>query len=128
MDGLGFGLENYDGIGKWRTLDGKFPVDATGVLPNGKTFSTPSEMRTVMKSQLPEFARCMVEKMLTYSIGRGLGPNDRRTVEGITRKLEADGYPFQTMVYEIVHSLPFLARRGELSTQVATKPKEIAQK
>jgi len=128
MDGLGFGLENYDGVGKWRTLDGKFPVDATGSMPNGRTFSSPAEMRSVMKSQLPEFARCVVEKMLTYSLGRGLGPNDRRTVDAVTRKLEADGYPFQSLIYEIVRSLPFQSRRGELSTQVATKPKEIAQK
>jgi cytochrome c553 len=128
MDGLGFGLENYDGIGRWRTLDGKFPVDATGALPNGQTFSTPSEMRGAMKSQLPQFARCVVEKMLTYSLGRGLGPYDRRTVDEITRKLEADGYPFQSLIFEIVHSLPFQSRRGELTTQLATKPKEIAQK
>jgi hypothetical protein len=128
MDGLGFGLENYDGIGKWRTLDGKFPVDATGVLPNGRTFSTPAEMRTELKSQLPQFARRVVEKMLTYSLGRGLGPSDNRTVDAITRRLEANGYPFQTLVFEIVRSFPFQSRRGELSTQVATKPKEIAQK
>src|SRR5215472_16062756 len=128
MDGLGFGLENYDAIGRWRAMDGKFPVDATGSMPNGKTFSNPSEMRTVMTSQLPQFARCVVEKMLTYSIGRGIGPYDRRTVDEITRKLEADGYPFQTLIFEIVHSLPFQSRRGELLTQVGTKPKEIAQK
>ena len=73
MDPLGFGLENYDGIGKWRTMDGKFPVDSSGVLPNGNTFSTPGEMRAVLKSQLPQFSRCIVEKMLTYSLGRGLG-------------------------------------------------------
>jgi hypothetical protein len=128
MDGLGFGLENYDAIGRWRTMDGKFPVDATGTLPNGKTFSSPSEMRTVMKSQLPQFAHCLVEKMLTYSIGRGLGPYDRRTVDEVTRRLEADGYPFQTLIFEIVRSLPFQSRRGELLTQVGTKPKEIAAK
>jgi len=128
MDGLGFGLENYNGIGKWRSMDGKFPVDATGTLPNGKTFATPAEMRAVMQSQLPEFAHCLVEKMLTYALGRGLGPNDRRTVEGIARNLQARNYPFQTLIYEIVHSLPFQARRGELSTQAATRPKEIAQR
>jgi hypothetical protein len=128
MDGLGFGLENYDGIGKWRTLDGKFPVDAKGTLPNGTTFGTPAEMRSLMKQQLPQFARAVVEKMLTYSLGRGVGPADRRVVDGITSKLEAGGYPFQTMIYEIVRSLPFQARRGELSSQLATKPKEIAQK
>jgi hypothetical protein len=114
MDPLGFALENYDGIGKWRTMDGKFPVDSSGTLPNGKSFSTPAEMRTVLQAQLPEFARCMVEKMLTYSIGRGLGPYDRRTVLEIDRKLAASGYPFQSILFEIVRSLPFQSRRGEI--------------
>jgi hypothetical protein len=114
MDPLGFALENYDGIGKWRTMDGKFPVDSSGTLPNGKSFSTPAEMRTVLQAQLPEFARCMVEKMLTYSLGRGLGPYDRRTVVEIDRKLAASGYPFQSILFEIVRSVPFQSRRGEI--------------
>jgi hypothetical protein len=113
MDPLGFGLENYDGIGKWRTMDGKFPVDSSGVLPNGTTFSTPAEMRAALKSQLPQFSRCIVEKMLTYSLGRGLGSYDRRTVDEIDRKLAAEGYGFQNLIYEIVRSLPFQSRRGE---------------
>jgi hypothetical protein len=118
MDPLGFALENYDGIGKWRTVDGKFPVDSSGTLPNGRSFSTPAEMRTVLQAQLPEFARCMVEKMLTYSLGRGLGPYDRRTVEEIGRKLAASGYPFQSIIFEIIRSLPFQSRRGELIANV----------
>ena len=129
MDPLGFGLENYNGIGKWRTEDGKFPVDSSGTLPNGKTFANPSEMRALLKSQLPEFARCMVEKMLTYSLGRGLGVYDRRTTDEIVRKWGEAGYPFQSLIFEVVHSLPFQSRRGELSTsQNLNKPKEIAQR
>lgn len=132
MDPLGFALENYNGIGKWRTMDGKFPVDSSGVLPNGKSFSTPAEMRAVLKDQLPDFAHCIVEKMLTYSLGRGLGPYDRRPVEQITRSLSASGYPFQTIIFEIVRSLPFQSRRGELVTTQSVvkpiaKPKEIAK-
>src|SRR5919205_3938778 len=99
MDSLGFGLENYNGIGKWRTQDGKFPVDSSGTLPNGKVFTNPTEMRAMLKSQLPEFARCMVEKMLTYSLGRGLGPTDRRTVDQITNKWAAAEYPFQSLIF-----------------------------
>jgi hypothetical protein len=113
MDPLGFGLENYDGIGKWRTLDGKFPVDSTGTLPNGKAFATPAEMRSLLRSQLPQFARCMTEKMLTYSLGRGIGPEDRRTVDQILRNWAAKDYPFQSLIFEVVRSLPFQARRGE---------------
>ena len=117
MDPLGFGLENYDGIGKWRTRDGRFPVDATGTLPNGKSFSDPAGMRSVLKSQLPQFARCMVEKMLTYSLGRGVGPADRRTVDEIARNWAASGYPFQSLIFEVVRSLPFQSRRGESVTK-----------
>jgi mono/diheme cytochrome c family protein len=117
MDSLGFGLENYDAIGHWRTADGKFPVDSSGVLPNGETFSTPAEMRSLLETQLPAFSRCITEKMLTYSLGRGLGAADRRTVDEIDRKLAADGFGFQALIYEIVRSLPFQSRRGELVAQ-----------
>jgi Protein of unknown function (DUF1585)/Protein of unknown function (DUF1588) len=122
MDVLGFGLENYDGIGRWRTMDGKFPVDSSGTLPDGKSFTTPAEMRSLLVGQLPDFARCLTEKMLTYSLGRGLERYDRRTVEGITRKLEDSGYRFQSIVEEIVASLPFQSRRGEFVR------KEVAQR
>jgi len=67
-----------------------------------------------------------VEKMLTYSLGRGLGPNDRRTVEEITRNWAASGYPFQSLLYQVVGSLPFQSRRGELTSQNVAKPKEVA--
>jgi hypothetical protein len=117
MDPLGFGLENYDGIGKWRSQDGKFPVDATGTLPNGRSFANPAEMRAELKSQLPQFARCMVEKMLTYSLGRGVGTSDRRTVDDITRNWSAGDYPFQSLIFEVVRSLPFQSRRGESVTK-----------
>jgi hypothetical protein len=129
MDPLGFGLENYDAIGRWRTRDGKFPVDSSGTLPNGKTFNTPAEMRAVLISQLPDFAHCVIEKMLTYALGRGLQPYDRPAVNEISRKLQAQGYPFQTLIFEVVNSLPFQSRRGEIvTTQTATKPKEIASR
>ena len=78
MDVLGFGLENYDGIGKWRTADGKFNIDSSGTLPNGKSFTSPAELRVLLKDSLPEFARCLTEKMLTYSLGRGVERFDRR--------------------------------------------------
>ncbi|MGO9256642.1 MAG: DUF1592 domain-containing protein [Bryobacteraceae bacterium] len=126
MDVLGFGLENYNGIGKWRTMDGKFPVDATGTLPNGKSFNGPAEMRAALLSRLPDFAHCITEKMLTYALGRGVGPNDRRTVDEIDRNLAAQDYPFQSFIFEVVRSLPFQSRHGELTiSQNVVKPKEV---
>jgi hypothetical protein len=64
--------------------------------------------------------------MLTYALGRGVGPNDRRTVDEIDRNLAAQDYPFQTFIFEVVRSLPFQSRRGELTiSQNVVKPKEV---
>jgi mono/diheme cytochrome c family protein len=113
MDPLGFGLENYDAIGRWRTTDGEFRVDAEGTLPNGQTFSSPAEMRSVLASQLEGFSRTLTEKMLTYALGRGLRSYDRPAVAAIEDALASDGYRFQALVHAIVESLPFQSRRGE---------------
>ena len=113
MDPLGFGLENYDAIGRWRDREGKFPVDATGTLPNGQRFKTPGEMRALLLSQLPQFSRTLAEKMMTYALGRGVKAFDRRAVDTIQRTVAADDYHFQTMVRQVVQSVPFRSRRGE---------------
>jgi hypothetical protein len=113
MDPLGFGLENYDAIGKWRTVDGAFPVDSSGVLPGGKSFASPAEMRQVLGGMLPEFSRALTEKMLIFALGRGLQRYDRPTVQDITQKLADSGYGFQALIHEVVRSLPFQSRRGE---------------
>ena len=65
MDPLGFGLENYDAIGRWRTSDGKFPLDVSGVLPDGKTFSGTEELRAILKADSARFVRALTEKLLT---------------------------------------------------------------
>lgn len=129
MDVLGFGLENYDAIGRWRSKDGKFDLDVSGTFPTGKSFSTPAEMRTLLKEDTPQFARCITEKMLTYSLGRGLERYDKRAVDEIVAKMAKANYPFQSLVFEIVDSLPFQMRRGELITsEQKVKAKEIAQR
>ncbi|MBS1826746.1 MAG: DUF1592 domain-containing protein [Acidobacteria bacterium] len=129
MDTLGFGLENYDAIGRWRTMDGKFPIDAGGTLPSGKSFQTPAEMRVLLKDDLNRFTRGLTEKMLTYALGRGVERYDRKTVEEINRKLAAEGYRFQTLIHEVVRSLPFQSRRGEfVQSKNVTKAKETAQR
>jgi hypothetical protein len=122
MDVLGFGMENYDAIGKWRTMDGKFPVDASGTLPGGRSFSSPQEMKVLLKADLSEFSRCLIEKMLTYALGRGLERYDNRTVDRLNRDLAASGYGLQKLIYEVVGSLPFQSRRGEAAS------KEVARR
>jgi len=86
-------------------------------------------LREVLNEELPDFGRCLTEKLLTYSLGRGLERYDKRTVDEISKKLAASGYRFQTLIYDIVRSLPFQSRRGEvLQTDTAAKPKEVAQR
>ena len=72
MDPLGFALENYDAIGKWRTMDGGFPVGLSGKLPGGKTFSNAANLRQILSHRQFEFARTLTEKPLIYALGRGL--------------------------------------------------------
>ena len=131
MDVLGFGLENYDAIGRWRTMDGKFPIDVGGTMPNGKSFSTAAEMRTVLVNDMPQVSRGLTEKIMTYALGRGMQPYDKPALDQIQRNLAADGYHFQTLIHEVVTSLPFQSRRGELVTQKdapTEKSKEVAPK
>jgi hypothetical protein len=99
MDPLGFGLENYDAIGRWRDMDGQFPVDASGTLPDGQRFATAGEMRALLVSQLPQFSRTLTQKMLTTPRDVASRPTNRRTVvihRAVTRRL-----PIPTMVHQI---------------------------
>jgi len=121
MDPLGFALENYDVIGKWRTMDGKFPVDPSGTLPDGTTFAGPAEMRAALSRKLPQFAECLVKKMMVYALGRGIEPYDRPAIAEIMSHWEADGYRFQSLIFEIAHSLPFQSRRGDPAKEVTSQ-------
>ncbi len=113
MDALGFGLENYDAIGRWRVMEGKFPVDSSGELPGGRKFSSPAGLRTILLKDKDDFAQCLAEKMLTYALGRGLESYDRPAVRQIVRNVAASGYRFQRLMTEIVKSAPFQMRRAE---------------
>ncbi|HET9220239.1 MAG TPA: DUF1592 domain-containing protein [Terriglobia bacterium] len=113
MDPLGFALENYDAIGKWRTMDGKFSIDTSGTMPDGTRFSGPAELRHALASRLPQFSEALTRKMLVYALGRGLESYDRRSVNAILSNWEKKDYRFQSLIFEIAHSLPFHSRRGE---------------
>jgi hypothetical protein len=117
MDPLGFGLENFDAVGAWRTMDGKFPVDASGTLPDGEEFEGPVELRAILKGEREAFARTLTSKLLTYALGRGLERYDTKTVRLIASRLPARNYRFSSLVLEIVNSLPFQARRPATDVQ-----------
>jgi Protein of unknown function (DUF1592)/Protein of unknown function (DUF1588)/Protein of unknown function (DUF1585)/Protein of unknown function (DUF1595) len=117
MDPLGFGLENYDAVGAWRTKDGPFEVDASGELPSGETFVGPKELKAILKARQDEFVRCLSEKMLTYGLGRGVEYSDRCAVEDIARAVEKNDWKFSSLILAIVHSDAFQKRSGKGSEQ-----------
>jgi hypothetical protein len=121
MDPLGFGLENFDAVGAWRTMDGKFPIDASGALPDGRTFTGPVELRTILEGNREAFARSLTVKLLTYALGRGLEQYDTRTVKLIASRMPAHDYRFSALVLEIVNSLPFQSRRPSTEDQPTQK-------
>ena len=113
MDPLGFGLENYNAIGGWRTADGNFPIDASGELPGGTRFDGPAGLRALLYAQQDQFARNLTEKMLTYALGRGLETYDEPAVEEISRDIAGNGYRFSRLVLGVVESMPFQMRVEE---------------
>ncbi|MFN7923914.1 MAG: DUF1592 domain-containing protein [Bryobacteraceae bacterium] len=113
IDPLGFGLENYDPLGTWRTHDGKFEVEAGGVLPGERKFASPAELKQLLLQDKDTFTRGLAEKMLTYALGRGLEPYDKPVVRSMTENVAAKGYRFSSMIQEIVQSPPFRMRRGD---------------
>lgn len=113
MDPLGFAFENYDAVGHWRTHEGTFPVDATGVLPNGKSFNGSAELKTILASNRDAFAECLTEKLLIYALGRGLEGYDRGATKKIVAGLAANDYRLSSLIDGIVDSVPFRMGRGE---------------
>jgi len=114
IDPLGFGLENYGPIGAWRSEENGKPLDNTGVLPDGREFAGPGELKKVLLERKSDFARCLSEKMLTYALGRGLEAYDAPAVAAIVNQVEKNDFRFSALVYEIVRSLPFMKQRGEM--------------
>ena len=118
LDPLGFGFENFDPIGRWRSEAESKPVDAGGTLPSGESFSGPSELVQILKKRELDFAELLTQKMLTYALGRGLKISDSCTIDDIVADLQENDYRFTVLVQGIVHSKPF--RTSSLSSTRST--------
>ena len=110
MDPLGFGFENYDAVGVWRDRDGSFAIDASGVLPDGKAFQGPPELKKILIGKKDEFCRCLTERILTYAVGRGMESEDKCVIDRIARTVAEDNYRLSRIVFEVVKSEPFQMR------------------
>lgn len=112
MDPLGFGLENFDAIGKWRNQDGAVEIDASGTLPGNREFRGPIELKKQLLADEEAYTRGLTEKMLTYALGRGLERSDKPIVNRIAARVAQREYRFQALIEEIVLSLPFQMRQA----------------
>ena len=112
LDPIGFGLENFDAIGRWRDAEeGSGPIDASGELPGGKRFSSPKELKAIIAAREADLARNLTEKLLAYALCRQLEGYDEIVVDRLMETIAKDGYRLQTLISEIVTSYPFTQRR-----------------
>ncbi len=113
MDPLGLGFENFNAIGQWRDRDGQQPVDAAGQLSDGRSFSGPAELVSLLATRQPEIHRHFAEQLLTYALGRGLEPFDQCAIDEILTTAAADDYRLSAFIRGVVTSHAFTQRRRE---------------
>ena len=112
MDPLGFAMENFDAIGAWRTSEAGRPIDASGAMPDGRTFNGPAGLRELLVADGEQFVTTVTEKLLAYALGRGLEHYDQPAVRKIVRESAASDYRWSSILLGIVNSTPFQMRRA----------------
>jgi hypothetical protein len=138
MDPIGFALENFDPIGKWRASEiipiynrpeipiVSNPIDDSGVLPDGTKFQGPTELRKILLSHPEQFADVVTEKLLTYALGRGVQYYDEPAIRKILRETAPDSYRWSSLILSIVKSAPFQMRSAPFQMKPLEQPKTVA--
>ena len=111
MDPIGFSLENYDAVGKWRDRFAGQPIDASGAIPGGAEFNGAAGLRDLLLDRPADFVGAVSEKLLTYALGRGLAHYDMPSVRAIVRGAEESGYRWSSVIQGVIESAPFQMRR-----------------
>jgi hypothetical protein len=112
LDPIGFGLENFDAIGRWRDQDDTGGViDAAGELPGGKHFAAPKELKAIIAARSQDLARNLTEKLLAYALCRQLEGYDEIVVDHLMADIAKEGYRMQTLITAVITSYPFTHRR-----------------
>jgi hypothetical protein len=122
MDPLGFSLENFDGVGRWRSKEAAGAIDASGQLADGTRVSGPGSLRQALMKHPDQFVGTMTEKMLTYALGRGLEYYDMPVIRRVVRQAARDEYRFSSLVTGIVTSAPFQMRKAQEKTSLTPEP------
>ncbi|TWT54616.1 hypothetical protein Pla22_22660 [Rubripirellula amarantea] len=111
IDPIGFAMENFDVLGRWRDKEGKFDIDAIGKLPSGEVFNGPMELREVLSHRQDEFLRTICTRMLGFALGRSLEDADSCTISALTDQLAQNENRIEALVMGIVTSVPFQYRQ-----------------
>jgi hypothetical protein len=111
MDPIGFALENFDGVGRWRTADAGEPIDTKGILPDGSQVNGAADLRKKLLNRPEQIVRTFTEKLLTYALGRGVEYYDQPVIRKIVREARPTDYRWSSIVLGIVKSAPFQMRR-----------------
>src|SRR5262249_19599567 len=110
MDPIGFSLENYDAVGRWRTREENVSINASGNLPDGVEFQGVAGLKQAVLSHSDLFVPTLTEKLLTYGLGRGIEYYDAAAVRKIVRDARSNDYRFSSVILGIVNSTPFQMR------------------
>lgn len=113
MDPLGFALENYDAVGRYRATEDATPIDPSGVLPDGSPFNGVQGLQQALLNRPEVFLTTFTEKLLTYALGRGVEPHDAPAVRKIVREARAEDFRFSSFILGIADSTPFQMRRSQ---------------
>jgi len=113
IDPMGFAFENFDGVGKYRTLDARNPINATGQLADGSKFDGAASFRKALYDRKEAFLGAMVRNMLTYAMGRGVETYDMPAVRKILRDAETNDYKWSAILMGIVKSMPFQMKKAQ---------------
>ena len=126
MDPIGFSLENFDAIGRWRTTDDGSPIDASGVLVDGSKLDGVKGMREALLRYSPQFVRVVTEKLMIYALGRGTEYYDMPLVRSIVRDAERNNYRFSSLVLGVVKSEPFqMNMKAQAALEKRLQPEEM---
>jgi len=120
MDPIGFAMENFDGIGRWRDRDAGNPIDASGVFPGGEKFDGMAGLKAALLSHPEEFVSTITEKLMMYGIGRNVQYYDRPAIRAIIRRAARNNYTFASLVLGVVESAPFQMRETPASSEAKT--------
>ena len=114
MDPIGFSLENYDVVGKWRREFAGQPIDASGLLPDGKTFDGPDGLQGLLLERPDDLVGTITEKLMRFALGRSLEYYDMPEVRAVVRAASVENYRWSSIILGVVESTPFQMRRTEL--------------